>query len=831
MGSSQRRRRGGADFPVRVRPESPQEGLHHAGFGGGATQSQDRPFPNLGIRILQGRPGQDRHAQAVFLREATQPSRQNLHREKPRLRGGVSDQGAKLIHLAGSQGGRGHRPDQSKPHHFLGTGGGVQDPEEDLIPLGMLGGNGGRPRRQGRPCFGGGFGVRIDAQPVEERPAHLGFLTGISKNAGGGAAGFRCRRAAKLFEDRSPDISVRNGSTNVGDQTGDDFHPVGQAVPLEDLAVLEFEDSEGQDHGPFDSSRPSGPEDGGERPFSGVAREASENRGQGSPEAGIRGRVGQDPEYVGDAIGESHQRVAQAARGRQRRGAAFGLEGVGQLVQGLARSLRSRRRGAFFGGKASGAGGTVRGGRVGRPGAGRSQNEGSKENRRRNGQDGKGDSLHADLRRRDGYFSSGYINRRIWGEVCIFCCLKLERNYYIFRLEECFGEGCMRTRLFTFGAALGLVLASGIAWADDVGVIVGFHDRPDEAVFQRHGGTAVVKLAAIRAVAGRVPAGRLRMLRKEAGVAYVEEDAIARATYDPNDTYYSFDPSSDPSYNEQKPQFELIRCPEAWDTARGAGVRVAVLDTGCQLNHPDIGYGSSGKVKIWRNFTTRQTTDVTDRNGHGTHTAGTVGARTNNARGVAAAGHDAELAIAKVLDNSGSGQYSWIAAGLEWSVDTAGAKVINMSLGGTVPSLTLENAVNNAWRKGAVLVAAAGNSSSASPEYPAAYENCLSVAAVDVQGNLASFSNFGDTVDLAAPGVNVLSTYKGSSYAWSNGTSMATPHVAGAAALVWSSAWGTSQSSVRDRLVSTATRPVMGENAGGLKILDAAAAVGAPSGP
>lgn len=378
---------------------------------------------------------------------------------------------------------------------------------------------------------------------------------------------------------------------------------------------------------------------------------------------------------------------------------------------------------------------------------------------------------------------------------------------------------------FAFLVLLGL---SGTVRADDVNVIVAFHDRPDEAVFGRHGGTAVLKLGSLNAWAGRVPASRLRALRREPGVAYVEEDAVVHATHDPNDPYYATDPNTNSNYNEQKRQFDLIRCSEAWDVVRGSGVRVAVLDTGCQLNHPDIGSGPEGKVKIWRNFTSSRTADVTDKNGHGTHTAGTVGARTNNARGVAAVGYEAELAIAKVLDNSGSGKHSWIAAGLGWAVDTAGAKVINMSLGGSVPSLTLEKAVNDAWLKGAVLVAAAGNSASESPEYPAAYENCISVAAVDDQGVLASFSNFGDTVDLAAPGVNVLSTYKGSSYAWSSGTSMSSPQVAGVAALVWSSAWGTSNAAVRQRLLSTASRAVGGSNAGSLKIVDAAAAVVAP---
>src|SRR6185295_17848099 len=152
----------------------------------------------------------------------------------------------------------------------------------------------------------------------------------------------------------------------------------------------------------------------------------------------------------------------------------------------------------------------------------------------------------------------------------------------------------------------------------------------------RHGGQADTDLGALHAHAGRVPARALAALRAEPGVAYVEEDLVRHASLVPNDTYYA---------GYQTGAFGLINCPGAWNVSQGAGKRVAVLDTGCQLNHPDIGSGSAGKVKVWRNFSSSGTsTDVKDLNGHGTHTAGTVGARTNNAVGVAGAGFNCELA-------------------------------------------------------------------------------------------------------------------------------------------------------------------------------------------
>jgi thermitase len=376
------------------------------------------------------------------------------------------------------------------------------------------------------------------------------------------------------------------------------------------------------------------------------------------------------------------------------------------------------------------------------------------------------------------------------------------------------GEGHESMIKSITAAAIIVCLCSAVAFADDVNVIVGFHGNADSGIFNRHGGTATADLGGLRAVAGHVPPGQLKALREEAGVAYVEEDLIRQTSgvVTPNDTYYT---------QYQATELGLIKVPAAWSISQGAGVRVAVLDTGCQTNHPDI----NGKVKVVRNFTTGSLTDVSDINGHGTHTAGTVGAQTNNGAGVAGVGYSCELAIGKVLGNSGSGSDSGIAVGINWAATTAGAKVISMSLGGAGFSQTLEDAINAAWGAGVVVVAAAGNDSSSGIFYPADSPNCIAVAATDATGALASFSNYGSQVDIAAPGVDIASTYKSSGYALLSGTSMACPHIAGVAALVWGSPWGTSAASVRSRIEGKATQAVTGANAGTLKLVDAESAV------
>lgn len=312
-----------------------------------------------------------------------------------------------------------------------------------------------------------------------------------------------------------------------------------------------------------------------------------------------------------------------------------------------------------------------------------------------------------------------------------------------------------------------------------------------EQLHNQLGARLIESLRAERTFVVRVPAGLEETIaqkyQRNPLVEFAEPDAVAQAVEVPND----------PEFSNQWGQSK-IQTPAAWDVTSGnPAVQIAVLDTGITNNHNDL----SSQVDSWVNFT--DTASPYDGNSHGSHVAGIAAAVTNNNLGVAGTGRNTRLYSVKVLNDSGSGYYSWIINGIYWAADN-GAEVINMSLGGTSRSSALEQAVNYAWSKGAVLTAAAGNNGSSSRLYPAYYAKNIAVAATDQNDNKASWSNYGSWVDVAAPGVSIVSTVLDNNYAYYSGTSMATPHAAGTAALIFAAFPDYTNQQVRNRLESTA---------------------------
>lgn len=301
--------------------------------------------------------------------------------------------------------------------------------------------------------------------------------------------------------------------------------------------------------------------------------------------------------------------------------------------------------------------------------------------------------------------------------------------------------------------------------------------------------------ARLIAVAGDPVQAAARLAHKP-GVQWAEADYQLHALAAPNDPLLG-----------QLGGLGLMHAQAAWDALglsdsypSTGGSPVAIVDTGIDGAHEDL----LGKLAACGTADRGSVTDAAcaDDEGHGTHVAGTAAAVAANGRGIAGVAFDAPLIVCKALGADGSGDTSDVAACISWA-HARGAKVISLSLGGPATN-TLRAAVKAAWsgggRGGSVVVAAAGNDGSSATDYPAGYPEVISIAAVDDGGAHAWFSNENNDVEVAAPGVDVLSAKLGGGYIRESGTSMATPHAAGAAALEWEAHPRSSARTIRKRL-------------------------------
>lgn len=281
-------------------------------------------------------------------------------------------------------------------------------------------------------------------------------------------------------------------------------------------------------------------------------------------------------------------------------------------------------------------------------------------------------------------------------------------------------------------------------------------------------------------------------LRSDPGIEFAERDGIARAAFVPNDPYV---------ISGDEWHLAKVQAPQAWNLTTGsASTVVAVLDSGINAAHPDL----AGRVLPGYNFLDNNA-DTTDGFGHGTAVAGVIFAAGNNGLGVAGIAYGCNVLPVKVVDGSGFAAYSTIAEGIKYAVEQR-ARVINISISGDSSSSTLQDALNYAWSNNVLVIAAAGNSSSSTPEYPAACEHVLAVSATEPDDSLAPFSSYGAFVALCAPGDNIWTTQHDLSnpYGPWRGTSFASPIVAGVAALVASASPSLSNAEIASLLEKTA---------------------------
>ncbi|MCH8986656.1 S8 family serine peptidase [Patescibacteria group bacterium] len=305
-----------------------------------------------------------------------------------------------------------------------------------------------------------------------------------------------------------------------------------------------------------------------------------------------------------------------------------------------------------------------------------------------------------------------------------------------------------------------------------IDVIIGFTQAPGlngEALVRGHGGTIKYNYHLVPAIAASVSESAIAGLLNNPRITSIDLDG----------TVYAIDVELDNTWGVKR-----IGSGTVHDGGnKGAGVKIAIIDSGIDYNHPDLDANFAGGYDF-----VNDDTDPMDDNKHGTHVAGTVAAEDNDI-GVVGVAPEARLYALKVLNASGSGSWSDVIAALEWAVDN-GIQVTNNSYGsGMNPGGVVQAAFDSSAAAGILHIAAAGNAGNLKGKgnnvgYPARYDSVVAVAATDINDKRASFSSTGPDVELAAPGVDIKSTKLGGGYIEFNGTSMASPHVAGSAALV-----------------------------------------------
>jgi len=329
----------------------------------------------------------------------------------------------------------------------------------------------------------------------------------------------------------------------------------------------------------------------------------------------------------------------------------------------------------------------------------------------------------------------------------------------------------MNLRVFIL--TLNLLVLPALAFPRDKPVIIGFKQKPSPSEMELvRRAKAVIKrnYKLIPAVAASLPEEEIDRLRKNDKIAYVEEDAVYSVAID-------FVTAEE--YGNSWGVRHIFADIAHANGNRGTGVKVAVLDTGIDYTHEDLNDNYKGGY----NFVFDNNDPFDDSfESHGTHVAGIIAAEDNGV-GIIGVAPEVDLYAVKVLDGAGFGLAEWIIAGIDWAVQNE-IDVINMSIEG--PHIqALQDACDEAYRAGVLLVAGGGNSLNAGGPvaYPAAYDSVIAVTATDSSDMPGFFSPIGEQLELAAPGVKILSTIAGGDYGFLTGTSRAAPYVTGAAAL------------------------------------------------